>query len=291
MRNERLTQLLEFKIALGLPIIISSVTFVIVLTSVPSIPDSTLTGLKYFWEIFHIPLAIASSALPLAGLVALNHRSEQTARQIELAQEQNTFTNYYKHREEFVKFINSDFKDEQVDAFLAHSVLFPNAKKIGIKPPFPLELGIYGLLRKIIGSLYNCTSAKLVNNEKEIVLNQALQNLVSTINVSSVSPFTLSLNGEYRNSEADVTDLCFTIIDKITDQLLLLQKLTIFEDQSSYKEYESLISALVSYLNEIGMMGAESGGEPYLSPYTPLQLLNLLMDKLEQLDELANSID
>ncbi|HIF5583917.1 TPA: hypothetical protein ACX3CS_004868 [Vibrio parahaemolyticus] len=65
-------------------------------------------GVNYLvFELFKAPVAVAGFALPILGLIGLNHRSEQTKKQIEEASVQNDFANYYKHKEEFLKYVDS----------------------------------------------------------------------------------------------------------------------------------------------------------------------------------------
>ena len=84
---------------------------------------------------YKVPLGIFSTLIPIIAVYAANHRSEQTKRQIELSQEQNNFTNYYKHLEEFEKYF--DKVEEKTtrkglgayDARSIHNIFFPDGVK------------------------------------------------------------------------------------------------------------------------------------------------------------------
>lgn len=89
--------------------------------------DLSYNGFNYFIEVFRFPLGILAMIIPIVALLAANHRSEQTKEQIKLTSTQNTFSNYYKHIEEFIKY-NSSVNFGDVQGRYCHDVLFPNAK-------------------------------------------------------------------------------------------------------------------------------------------------------------------
>jgi len=63
---------------------------------------------------FRVPLGILATLIPNIALLAASHRSEQTKEQIRITSEQNVFSNYYKHLEEFLKHCkNWDVKDSR----------------------------------------------------------------------------------------------------------------------------------------------------------------------------------
>ena len=61
-------------------------------------------GFNYAIKIFKVPFGIAALAIPIMGILAANHRSEQSREQMRLTSEQNIFSNHYKHVEEFEKY-------------------------------------------------------------------------------------------------------------------------------------------------------------------------------------------
>lgn len=99
-------------------------------------------GVNYLvFELFKAPVAVAGFALPLLGLIGLNHRSEQTKKQIASAtlqlassERQNLFNNYFKHLEEFTKHATSNLKSGEVNTSTlrhGHDYLYPNSLKQG----------------------------------------------------------------------------------------------------------------------------------------------------------------
>lgn len=65
----------------------------------------THSGFNNLLEYFKVPLGFLALMIPVGAVFAANHRSEQTKKQIALTHNQNLFINYYKHIEEFEKFI------------------------------------------------------------------------------------------------------------------------------------------------------------------------------------------
>ncbi|EHD2271247.1 TPA: hypothetical protein ACMDWR_003646 [Vibrio cholerae] len=94
------------------------------------IPNYSYLGFNHAVVVFRVPLAILALIIPIVALLAANHRSVQTKEQIRVANEQNNFSNYYKHIEEFEKYLNKiwDKKSYTSSPRKLHKVLFPNAR-------------------------------------------------------------------------------------------------------------------------------------------------------------------
>lgn len=105
-------------------------------------PDSgmfTAAYLSYLYQNLSRPALIAGLSLPLLGLIASHLRSIQTLNQIQAQEDQNTFSNYAKHREFFFDF----FKDEQLfsgesafttKAYEIYALLYPGSKAGFLEP-------------------------------------------------------------------------------------------------------------------------------------------------------------
>ncbi len=95
----------------------------------------TSEGINYFiFDLFKAPVAVVGFALPILGLIGLNHRSEQTKKQITATGEQNRFANYFKHLEEFKKHVDSLEERKQIDLTkirMLHDNLFSLAYRFG----------------------------------------------------------------------------------------------------------------------------------------------------------------
>jgi uncharacterized integral membrane protein len=87
-------------------------------------------GFNSFVEIFKVPIAILAITVTLAAFLATIHRSAQTREQIITANKQNIFSNYFKHIEEFEKYISASIVDTHVhfqNLRMTHKFLFPKS--------------------------------------------------------------------------------------------------------------------------------------------------------------------
>lgn len=108
----------------------------VVLVSWKVIDDQELvwgldSRVEQWYEWFKIPLWVLALLIPVLGLFNANHKSEQTRASMELTKAQNNFANYYKHLEEFSKYVGIVSKDfdpyVKVSVKALHSKLFPLA--------------------------------------------------------------------------------------------------------------------------------------------------------------------
>ncbi|MCR9935266.1 hypothetical protein NB618_02295 [Vibrio antiquarius] len=94
-------------------------------------------GLKFFFlDAMKVPGSILAFYLAVLGLIGANHRSEQTKNQIEEARVQNDFANYYKHKEEFLKYVDGISQSQYLHAsrmVRMHSWLFPESRRRDFK--------------------------------------------------------------------------------------------------------------------------------------------------------------
>lgn len=99
-------------------------------------------GVNYLvFKLFKAPVAVAGFALPLLGLIGLNHRSEQTKKQIASAtlqlassERQNLFNNYFKHLEEFTNHVTRNLEESDINKSTlrhGHDFLYPNSLSQG----------------------------------------------------------------------------------------------------------------------------------------------------------------
>lgn len=102
--SKSLMQLTSTKYVIGMLVIIAVICMFIIFYYSEVSADPSYKGFNQFIVIFKFPIALLSMILPVIGLIGINHRSEQTMRQIELASNQSSFSNYYKHLEEFEKY-------------------------------------------------------------------------------------------------------------------------------------------------------------------------------------------
>jgi len=99
--------------------------------------DLSADGWNYFVSAFKVPLGVLALLIPVGALLAVNHRSEQTKKQIEVANYQNIFSNHYKHMEEFEKYCDSH-TDKKItvidDKRSLYNKIFPKSLKGDLLP-------------------------------------------------------------------------------------------------------------------------------------------------------------
>ncbi|PTP02661.1 hypothetical protein CWN85_08705 [Vibrio splendidus] len=93
--------------------------------------DLSYNGFNFFLSAFRFPLGILAMIIPIVAVLAANHRSEQTKEQIRVTNIQNTFSNHYKHIEEFKKYVEELALEPMDDMRIRrmHKKIFPLSHK------------------------------------------------------------------------------------------------------------------------------------------------------------------
>jgi len=134
MVHESLKEDWTFKAILILSLFISISLTVVIITKNQYYFCSQESCFSNLLTIFKLPISIFTGGMALSALRALIVRSQQTAVQIHLTIQQNLFSNYYKHLEEFEKYI--ELNTDKLIFFRStrelHSYLFPNSRESGI---------------------------------------------------------------------------------------------------------------------------------------------------------------
>lgn len=161
-------------------------------------------------SIFKVPLGTLSTLIPIIAVFAANHRSEQTKHQLELSREQNNFSNYYTHLEEFEKYIENSkprLLGEELQKGQArslHRAIFPKA--------IEGEIGILDSLNEFVDEIYDTCIAVLEelkglageDDNKETRLKIYSSCLVLTQLVDNIEMhFNLNLKGKDISSEIE----------------------------------------------------------------------------------------
>lgn len=126
------TELLAFKFTIGLSILFSTTSTLLILFNTDIAWRVDYLGFNTFVEIFRFPLSVLAIAITIIAILATMHRSVQTKEQILNSNKQNVFSNYYKHIEEFEKYMNSTMKSKTLvleNSRTTHKILFPGAEK------------------------------------------------------------------------------------------------------------------------------------------------------------------
>lgn len=88
--------------------------------------NPSIEGIKKLSEEFKFFIYSAGLSIPISGIYAAIKRSEETHHQIELTQEQNRFTNYFKHLEEFIKHIEKKKIEIFIPPSQMHKFVYPD---------------------------------------------------------------------------------------------------------------------------------------------------------------------
>lgn len=109
-------------------------------------PNFSYEGFNLFLIIFRFPIGLLALLIPVVAVLAANHRSAQTKeqmrltkkqikktqKQIKITTENNAFSNYFKHSEEFEKHIKPRTLEIGITSKnprKLHRILFPDAKQ------------------------------------------------------------------------------------------------------------------------------------------------------------------
>ncbi|PMJ99538.1 hypothetical protein [Vibrio sp. 10N.261.55.A7] len=270
MKNRKLTQLWSFRTALGIPVAASMVASGMVLLSVPLTFDPTHTGLECFWELFNIPIKLLSSAIPLVGLVALNHRSIQTARQIELSQEQNIFTNYYKHREEFIKYAEANFPKESIKPIYAHQFLFPYIKEGVRKPISPLDMDLYEKLIQVALKYCDFIEKGEMHLANEMKFVDLVNDIKEQLDTNGKGHSLIVIKKVVIKDQHMISEKAVGTIASFMDQLRYMSTFVEFEDSGIASRYSQLAWVLHAYLRTTDNSDSGVQREELIKPLTEL---------------------
>ena len=112
MPNKRVIDTTLFQVVASVGVLTFFVTMQIIYASETKVLewDFSAKGFNYFvFELYKVPFYILSGMLVVLGFIAVDHRSYQSAeqinqsnKQIALVEENNKLTGYYKHRESVV---------------------------------------------------------------------------------------------------------------------------------------------------------------------------------------------
>lgn len=217
--NRGITELTSFKA-------LSWIFGLLILGSIISIsfsilPDYSISltsqGFKRFFELYDAPIKLVGSYGAILGLISLNHRSIQTkvqldisSKQIELSRSQNQFTNYYQHREEFIKYtekIATPLGSNPIDtAVLVHSNLFPNAKNGDYDPYEIVTSDFFERLSKILIECDYCFETDQFNLVKDSIFKMRLDCLFNDLKILTGTAHERSSIFEDINSLHDLAD-------------------------------------------------------------------------------------
>ncbi|MGX5219674.1 hypothetical protein ACVTMO_13680 [Pseudomonas segetis] len=165
MANSSLHRTITFQLSIGIPIFLGVVSALAISQSEPSYSLCFNSSCFETWlQLYKAPLTFAALAIPLAGITAAVHRSIETQTQISLTNQQlrltienNTFSNYIKHRDDFIKLLRdteSIYEGKFVfgNPLRLYGILFPSNSYSGLltTEANPAELETLTAVQKVL---------------------------------------------------------------------------------------------------------------------------------------------
>jgi hypothetical protein len=242
-----------FKVTVLLIITLSLTTAIIIIYSTRLHFDLSSNGLNNAVSIFRIPLSILTLVIPLVALISANHRSEQTREQLRLSNNQNNFTNYYKHIDEFEKHCQKqwnkyEFEISKPRSF--HKMLFPKA----MDGQFTISSDFIISIDEFLSHILDISRALNSADEKEYILacihiknslnDFCKKNKISQINNSE--GLIVECNGEIAIMQNDSTK---TLLKNLKSFCIVINELLSFDLES--KEIHLISKFINLNLNEI----------------------------------------
>lgn len=146
--EKKITSLKSFWISSSFFLVATLLSSILIIINTPLSWSFDADGFNGFLSTFSFPLKLIAGYLAVVGFISLNHRSEQTSRQISLTEENQKFTNYFKHREEFAVYCGEYQGKLQPppisDVRKYHGQLFPNVRD-----------GDFGFNQDVVESVYS----------------------------------------------------------------------------------------------------------------------------------------
>lgn len=199
-----------FKISLLAPIafsLLSAAFIFLVIDGKFNFEISGIDSFKNFYEIFKIPLSLIAASPVTAGIAAIIHRSEETAKQIELSnkqykssQQRNNFENYTKHKDELEKtltYLQKNTTYKTIKAFYPsiniYRRLFPNNNFKNFEPELQNKnlLITYNRMKQISFKMSKSTSMINVDDIKNLLI--LYNTITSSFNINFENHFESSL--------------------------------------------------------------------------------------------------
>ncbi|MDE1465455.1 hypothetical protein [Spartinivicinus poritis] len=113
----------------------------------------TAQGFTDLIDTFKVPLGVLSLLIPTLGIMAVHHRSIQSAEQIRIIEEQRIFSNYFKHFEMFEKHLDN-IENIHFDSKTAlYELFYPHSKAGDLSIDINLKGAVDELIKETITNL------------------------------------------------------------------------------------------------------------------------------------------
>ncbi|MDN7124537.1 hypothetical protein J6I90_06555 [Pseudidiomarina sp. 1APP75-32.1] len=149
--NKNFFELTAVKVAFGTAGLLAGVSVLAIILNSNVVWRFDYQGLNHLLTVFKLPLGILATLIPVIALLAANHRSVQTKEQIRVTVSNNNFVNYFRHVEQFDKFIEArpGLKNYVSNKSTLHSFLFPNARLGDLAVGSEVEMLELGIIKMI----------------------------------------------------------------------------------------------------------------------------------------------
>lgn len=131
-------------------VITISIVFINSWSQLTFVPD--YKGINFlFTTIMKGPGIILLIGSGILTFIATTFRSKQAKDQLDALIIQNNFSNYYKHKEEFEKYIKENFSSQflKVDIYILHDHIFPNMRSKGLDPNWDIVNNLKSILKQL----------------------------------------------------------------------------------------------------------------------------------------------
>ncbi|WP_427198555.1 hypothetical protein AB4J20_12430 [Pseudomonas aeruginosa] len=126
--NDSLHKWWVFWASIVVPILLGCAIAITIIVDQGLYFTATYSGLITAYDFLKIPMWVGALSFPLTALTASIHRSAQTKKQIDVALQQNAFSNFYKHRDDFFKLLDSLEKENSISfesKINVYTLIFP----------------------------------------------------------------------------------------------------------------------------------------------------------------------
>lgn len=181
--NKKITELTSFRIVTLSMLFVVILSIYLIRINTPLIINLSADGFNTFTIIFNFPIKCIASYLAIIGLISLNHRSEQTAKQIEVAESQNKFSNHFKNLEEFDKYmVNKNPNLINANFYMLYHLIFPHSRDDSLNLQMDLLDSLEDKLSKSFKNLVDYfleSQSKILNKETLLIELDYIERMLS----------------------------------------------------------------------------------------------------------------
>ncbi|WP_286785112.1 MULTISPECIES: hypothetical protein [Pseudomonas] len=254
-----------FRLALAIPLFSAVVIAAFIKYSDTSIGQ--LCGSSACWTnfiaFFKVPIAIASLAIPIAGVVVAMHRSDETAIQIKNSQRQidealanNKFGNYLKHRDSFINLVLAGqerllIKESRVkiNASALYEKIYPKNSYTNLELHSDGNYQFWHIVHSRIEALFECSGNTRNTSREGYASNIILQTkqILDILETKIESGWSIHGSGIYYNISCEIikshdllSSLSATIelIFDCTDMLRIISN-TEYETEKLHSKFDA----------------------------------------------------